>query len=390
MKAGEQRIVSRIILALCVTLTLLYLGFFVHGYMQATDYVGKQGLPLANDFTAFWAASHLVLEGRSALVYDLLALRDAQSVAVPAMDWSASFIRWNYPPSYFFVIWPLAFLDYYPSFVAWSVFTLIAYAAVGLAIYRHYLTPWLLAAFPGTLVCLSSGQNGLLTAAILGLGFRLLREQPILAGVCFGILSVKPQIAPLVPVLLICCRQWTAFASAAVTTVLAIVASGLVFGWDDWQAFITAAGELGATMENTIAPLSRMPSVYATLRLLEVPASLAMGAHFTIAVGVVVTVARSCWRHGATDNNIALAIIGGCLISPYILDYDHTILAIALLFMARAGGQFPRWQTYLMILLWFSPILNPVATSYLGLQLSWVLLIIIVYMGHQRAARLSI
>ena len=69
--------------------------------------------------------------------------------------------------------------------------------------------------FNNTLV----GQNGFLTAALIGGTLYLIPVRPILAGVCLGLLSYKPQYGLLFPIVLIAAAQWTVFFTAAVTAV---------------------------------------------------------------------------------------------------------------------------------------------------------------------------
>src|SRR3546814_13973031 len=86
-------------------------------------------------------------------------------------------------------------------------------------------------------VC-SSDLNGFLTGALLIGGLRLLGTKPIVAGILFGILTVKPQLGILLPFALLAARQWTAIAAAGATTVLLVGISVLLFGWESWQAYI--------------------------------------------------------------------------------------------------------------------------------------------------------
>ena len=55
------------------------------------------------------------------------------------------------------------------------------------------------AAFPAVFVNIGHGQNGFLTAALLGGALHLLDRRPWLAGVLFGCLAYKPQFGVLIP-----------------------------------------------------------------------------------------------------------------------------------------------------------------------------------------------
>ena len=81
------------------------------------------------------------------------------------------------------------------------------------------------------------GQNGFLTAALIGGTLYLMPARPILAGICLGLLSYKPQYGLLFPLVLIAASQWTVFFTAGATAVAIAFASWLAFGTESWQAF---------------------------------------------------------------------------------------------------------------------------------------------------------
>ena len=87
--------------------------------------------------------------------------------------------------------------------------------------------------FNNTLV----GQNGFLTAALIGGTLYLMPVRPVLAGICLGLLSYKPQYGLLFPLVLIAASQWTVFFTAGRHAVAMAFASWLAFGTESWQAF---------------------------------------------------------------------------------------------------------------------------------------------------------
>ena len=61
---------------------------------------------------------------------------------------------------------------------------------------------------------MTAGQNGFLTAALIGGTLGLLERRPALAGVCLGLLTYKPQFGLLFPIVLIADRRWRTIAVA--------------------------------------------------------------------------------------------------------------------------------------------------------------------------------
>jgi len=83
-----------------------------------------------------------------------------------------------------------------------------------------------------------AGQNGFLTSALMIAGLAQLGRRPILSGVCFGLLTIKPQLGLLLPLMLLLTGQWRAIAAAVVTTAALVVATGLLFGFDIWPQYV--------------------------------------------------------------------------------------------------------------------------------------------------------
>ena len=63
-------------------------------------------------------------------------------------------------------------------------------------------------AFPAVLVNLGHGQNGFLTAALLGGALVVLDRRPIVAGILFGLLVYKPQFGLMIPLALVAGGHW--------------------------------------------------------------------------------------------------------------------------------------------------------------------------------------
>ena len=121
---------------------------------------------------------------------------------------------WSYPPHLILFIWPLGLLPYLPAYAVWcmvglSVYLLTARAA-GVA-QKHML---FLAVAPAVAVNILGGQNGFFTAALLIGGLVNLDRRPIVSGILFGLLTIKPQFGMLVPVLLVITARWRVIGAA--------------------------------------------------------------------------------------------------------------------------------------------------------------------------------
>ena len=148
------------------------------------------------------------------------------------------YFAWHYPPPFLFVASLLAQFPYAVAFIGWVSVKLRALS-------RHDARD----RRPAASACCSRsrfrwcstirlvGQNGFLTASLIGGTLYLMPARPILAGICLGLLSYKPQYGLLFPLVLIAASQWTVFFTAAVVAVAMAFASWLAFGTESWQAF---------------------------------------------------------------------------------------------------------------------------------------------------------
>src|SRR5690606_17631500 len=140
---------------------------------------------------------------------------------------------------------PLALLPYSLALLVWQGGTLVLYLLTVRAIIARYgVIPtnglwWLLAlGFPAVFVNLGPGQNGFLSTALLALALLTLDRRPLLAGVFFGLLAYKPQLGPMIPLVLLATGRWRTI-GAAVATVAALAGAVTVFlGVEVWQAFL--------------------------------------------------------------------------------------------------------------------------------------------------------
>ena len=88
------------------------------------------------------------------------------------------------------------------------------------------------------LINIGHGQNGFLTAALIGGALVMLDRRPLLAGVLFGLLAYKPQFGLMVPLVLAVSGRWRCFAAAAATVALLALATTAAFGPQIWHAFL--------------------------------------------------------------------------------------------------------------------------------------------------------
>jgi arabinofuranan 3-O-arabinosyltransferase len=220
----------------------------------------------------------------------------------------------------------------------WIVVTLSAYLAAIRVIIGERLGILLGCAFPGVMWNIAVGQNGFLTAALIGFMLVNMTTRPIVAGVLLGLLTYKPQFGILFPLVLACDGRWRVIAAAAVTGVAMAAASIVAFGFASWNAFfewlpVTSATILGDGRSG----LNKLQSLFGAVRWLGGGMTAAWIAQGLLIAGVTVALVLLLRSRVREEIKAAALALGTLLATPYSYIYDFPVLMISLAFLLRLG-----------------------------------------------------
>ena len=361
LDAERARAFARILLAVTLVGALGWIALSSGG-------LDRDGKPIGTDFVGFYAASRLALEGRPELAYDVAAHWAAQKALFgPKLCYTAFF----YPPPGLLISLPLAVAPYFWSLAAWLTTTGYAFYRVP-RLYLPSLDPLAFLAFPAVFVNAAHGQNGFLSAALIGGGLLAMDARPALAGVLFGAMAFKPHLALVIPFALIFSRRWTTLIAAAATVAAFSAASLAAFGAPTWEGFFADGQFARLALENNLVGDEKMQSVFAAVRLLHGSLALAWGAQIATALFAVAALwrlERSAFRAPA---EAAAIVCAGLLASPFLLDYDLTLIAIPLVWLLREGLRtgFLPFEKALLALAFVLPLISRAADGAVGLPLA--------------------
>lgn len=368
---------------------VLSFAVFVAGLHGTVDSVG---VPIGADFVTSWAASSLALEGRPQSAYQLASIHAAENAALGRKDVKP--FGWFYPPTFLLIVLPLALLPYFSALAAWTLATLAAYLSVLRKVAPAKETVWLAFAFPATWINLINGQNGFLSAALLGGGLAFLEEQPIFAGFLFGLLAFKPHLAILLPLALVLARKWRCMFAAAATSLAFVAISVIVFGPATWQAFLHSSWmPRRFVLETGAIPYYAQQSVFAAMRLWGAPLQIAYVVQGLAAIACIIIAARLWIGNCPYRLKAAALVICGLLTTPYLFDYDLVVLGIAIAWIALEGIErgFLPFEKSILVLAWIAPIAERAVAQHAFLALSPILnaalLILIAIRAWGSAAR---
>jgi arabinofuranan 3-O-arabinosyltransferase len=315
-------------------LALGYLIVLGGAYLQGHFLTDPQGRPIANDFVNVWAAGQLARDGAAPAAYDWTLHRAAEVRAV-GYDFDG-YYGWHYPPPAFFFAAALATLPYLIAAVVWLLTTLAAYVAAIAGILGLRTGVLFALGFPAAIWNVTAGQNGFLTAALIGGTLGFLERHPVLAGICLGLLTYKPQFGLLFPIVLIADRRWLAIAVATLTAIVLAALSWLAFGSASWEAFVHWAPISNRVLiDQGALDWYRLQSVFALVRAHGGSETLAWIVQGLLSLLLAVGLAWLWKSHAAFELKAAALAAGALLATPYLFMYDLVVLAVAVAFLLR-------------------------------------------------------
>ena len=344
--------------------------------------------PVGGDFSHYWMAASLALQGEPAAVYDSSRLASAMEQTfgqkIPLV--------WLYPPVFLLLMLPLALLPYLVSLVVWLSATLSGYLLVLRRLAPHPATVWLALAFPGTLQNIIHGQNGFLSAMLLGGGLLLLERRPVISGLLFGLFCYKPHLALLIPVALLAGRRWQALGAMAVAVLGLILASYLILGSHVWSAFLnnlsvsTKVLETGTMPGHAVIVREKVTSMFSTILMAGGGTGAAWAGQATVMLLATAAVVWVWARPAPPAVRGAVLVLGILLFTPYEFIYDLAMLALPLAWLGWEGfskGWRPGEPSGLFIG-GLTPLLAPALAKWLSLQVVPLVLLMLLILSLLR------
>ena len=349
------------------------------------------GRPFGDDFVNYWSGAFLAFHGRVAEVYDFAAFHAfEQSVTAQSIQ----YYHYSYPPVLPLLTLPLAFIPYVPALVVWLGATWYAFYRA-LKLTGHAGALLLSLAVPALFINAVGGQNGAMTAALLGGGLMLVDRRPVVAGILFGMMIYKPHLALMLPFALFAGRRWLVVFVTGATAALLVVTSVAVYGVDAWLDYRRNIDVLREVILEDGAGVShRMVSVFVFARHFGAGAAMSYAWQAVGALVAAVVVARAWWRDEPAHIRNAVLIIGTCLATPYLQDYDLVFGAFVVvwLHMAEKDSKVPRqWIRGAMAMILLLPLVNAPLAKFIGPSVGTLFILpvfaLLIYLGAEYAGK---
>ena len=322
------------------------------------------------DHLARWTAGRLIAEGNAAELYDPTAQSNVQAaLGAKALSWFVS------PPYVAIAFVPFGLLPYAASALLW---TAIAFALLFWSLRAaSRLHPSLASLSTGRVLLVvfscqvvlelfGGGQDSVVVlAAMVGSATLLQRDRPFTAGLLLSCAAIKPQLAILIPVVLVLGHAWRVLIGAGVGGVLLVGATSAVLGWATWWDWLEALRSPLYQVEVVDGQAWKATTLQGLIDSLgghAYPAGMAVV--WLVAAGMVVLATGRRLRAfgpGAVPTILITVVpLVTVLITPHAMVYDLVVVIPAVVWLIdRHGSAAVRsWVACGFVLLLVAPLLH--------------------------------
>jgi hypothetical protein len=381
LTASRARGYSLILLGIC--------ALAISGWIALSDgLIDRNGKPLGTDFSNVYAAGTLTWQGRPADAYQPALQHGAEKAVFGGRE--VPFYGWHYPPFFFAVAVLVAAVPYAWGLAIWLAASLAAYLAAIRAILPRPEALLIAATFPAVFVNIGHGQNGFLTAALLGGALHLLDRRPWVAGVLIGCLAYKPQFGVLIPLAMLAGGRWSAIAAAAVTVAALLALSFVTLGGGVWHAFADSMNfTQTVVLEQGGTGWEKIQSAFSAVRMWGASVHTAYAVQISLALMLAASLAWLWQSDAAFELKASALATASLLATPYVLDYDLVVLAVAIALFARHGlnSGFRDYEISLLAAAWIVPLLSRSIAGVTGIPLGLLVLLTFYVFTLRRALR---
>lgn len=303
--------------------------------------------PFGADFVQEWVAGDMLLSGAADRIYDRAAFQAWQHDANRlGFAWpEAQYYPAVYPPTYYCLTAPLAYLPYSVAAIVWLGALVAAYGAAAALSLRTWSNSnhvpnqllWCLGIlFPAMFFGCVLGQKGSLWLLILSVCVYLLKHQrPLVAGCVAALLTLKPTLCVFIPLAMLLTRQWRFCWGFFGTAAAMVGCSALVLPtsvWTDYMQVVLGASEYQGHAGYRSGWSTSLMTILTTAgapKLISGFIFIAFG--LTLFFSCVVQARHTSDGHPLTNpSGLWQVLAGTALLSPHAYFYDLTWLLLPL------------------------------------------------------------
>jgi len=363
-----------LILALCLWTVYIW-------NMSTPGLLDRAGNLKGTDFLHFYTLGSLAFAHRGADLYNLAAQSTLAAQRVPA----AAGLRYLplYPPQVSMFFAPFALVSYSRALILWLTLSVLIYSLCCYSVWRscphlrdEKQTVLVLAlAFPAFWHLIAWGQTSALALACFTLAFFALRsEREFLAGLAFGCLIFKPQLALAAAIVFLLTLRWKVIVGALLAAAAQLAATWLYYGPGALRDWIHTLLNIPRVLP-LLEPRPYQTHSLRTFWSMLIPWPAASLALYLITALVVSALTVACWRSSSQLSlRYSALLLASVLLAPHLTVYDLVILAPAFLLLsdwilAHSDHAATSTLALFLYLAFALPLLSPLA-RWTHLQLS--------------------
>lgn len=319
LKQLDDDLYAKATFAAAVFFVVFYLGYLAGTHPPYDSF----GYLIGRDFVNDWMGARAVLHGDVHRLFDFPVYSKYLHSVFPTLPEH----NWSYPPDVLLFVWPLGFLPYLSAYILWCALGIGVYLGTACRLGCTKKDLVFLLVSPAVAINLFAGQNGFFTAALLIAGLTILDRRPFVAGICFGVLTLKPQLGLLIPLALLLEARWRTIFSAAATFATLFAATCAVFGTAVWRDYFTLAvpfQEHVLKYGSELMPIM-MPTPFMNARVMGLPHTVAFYVQLPFTLLAAAAVIWTFMRRRDPVLSRALLVTAGFVATPYVFNYDMVV-----------------------------------------------------------------
>lgn len=340
---------------LFATAAILFMASYAAAVVLVLTSGYVEGASRQVDFVALWSAAKLALQGNAIEAFDQGVLRQNQFLPPEAEPGE---LYWLYPPGLQMLLAPFGLLPYWAAWLLFCLMSLVAFARVLWApAGRVPMGHSVLVCAPAVIITVQTGQLSMLWAvAVVGALRAMTLERAALAGLLIALLSLKPQLGLLLPVVLVAAWRWDVLLWAAGGVLAVHALPTLIVGLEYWAVFLDRMGGVAEAIELDLMQHQLMVSPYAFGRFLDLGHGAALVGQGIVTLSLAGAVFRA-WSRGPGHIERATGILLAAMpaATPYAYYYELTLCVPAAIFLVLSGYGARLADRVLLALVVFGP-----------------------------------
>ncbi len=182
----------------------------------------------------------------------------------------------------------------------------------------------------------------------------------------------------MIPIALLAGGRWRTIGAAAATVVALLALSFATLGGGVWHAFADSMNfTQTVVLEQGGTGWEKIQSVFSAARMWGAGVHTAYAIQIALALMLAASLAWLWQSDAAFELKAAALAAGSLLATPYVLDYDLVVLAVAIAFFARHGLNrgFRDYEISLLAAAWIVPLVSRGIAGVTGIPLGLLVLL---------------